>query len=95
MALVRRTYPSSRTAIADADTVVAPPEGAYLTDGTTLFCVGQALSDSVDGESLLELEDCASGDVVLCPTRVLSTLGLRVLTPAIGIGSDRGEARNA
>jgi len=95
MDILRRTRPAGQAAIADDDAVVAPPEGAYLTDGTTLFCVGHALSDSVDGELLLELEDCASSDVVLCPIRVLSALGLRPVTPAIGVCADCGEAQRA
>lgn len=65
------------------DTVWAPSPGSYLTDGATLFCVTYAISDSANGELYLELEDCGTLEIVLCPVRALTERGLRAVTPAI------------
>ena len=76
--------------MSDEETVGAPFEGAYLTDGAKLFYVGHTLADSVNGELLLELEDCGGSDVVLCPARAVRAMGLRSVTPAIGVSANRG-----
>lgn len=47
----------------------APSVGAYLTDGRALFRVADALSSR--GELLLELEDCGTLELVLCPVRTV------------------------
>ncbi len=61
----------------------APPPGAYLTDGTALFHVAHAISDTASGEMYLELEDCSTLEVVLCPARAVARCGLRSVTPAL------------
>jgi len=65
------------------DTVWAPSIGGFLTDGTALFRVAHALSDNAKGELLLELEDCGTLEVVLCPARAVTELGLRSVTPSL------------
>jgi hypothetical protein len=85
MALLPRTYESRRSATPNDGTVWAPSCGAYLTDGAALFCVGHTLSDSANGHLFLELEDCASGDVILCPARAVAASGLRPVKPATGV----------
>lgn len=62
------------------ETVWAPAAGAYLTDGLALFCVADAISNR--GELFLELENCASYELILCPARTVARLGLRSVTPA-------------
>ncbi len=85
MGLLPRTYQSRQTPIAEQDTTWAPSGGAYLTDGAALFCVGHVLSDRANGELFLELENCDSGDVILCPSGAVSALGLRSVTPAAAL----------
>lgn len=60
-------------------TVWAPPTGAYLTDETGLFRVADAFSSS--GELFLELENCTTLSLVLCPARTVASLGLRTVIP--------------
>lgn len=62
----------------------APAIGAYLTDGATLFQVQRLLAGRSRREILMELQDCATLDLVLCPVRPLTELGLRLVsgTPA-------------
>lgn len=64
------------------DAVWAPSPGAYLTDGATLFRVEHALADSDTGELFLELEDCVTMKMLLCPARAVTASGLRSVTPA-------------
>ncbi len=65
------------------ETTWAPRAGAYLTDGGTLFRVEHTLADNVNGELFLELEDCSTLEVVLCPARAIGALGLRAVMPAL------------
>ncbi len=85
MSLLGRTNNRTHTAAGVEDTLWAPSAGAYLTDGATLFCVGHTLSDNVNGELFLELENCRTSDVVLCSARAVAELGLRPVTPAIAV----------
>jgi len=57
----------------------APTTGAYLTDGGALYRVAHLLSEGPGGETFLELEDCSTLELVLCPLR--TALGLRSVTP--------------
>lgn len=61
-------------------TVWMPSPGVYLTDETTLFRVADIHSHG--RETLLELEDCATLDIILHPARLLDRLKLRTITPA-------------
>jgi hypothetical protein len=65
--------------------ISVPPTGAYLTDGETLFCVVHALTEEVRGELFLELEDCSTLEVVLCPASAIQRLGLRPVKPALTV----------
>jgi hypothetical protein len=89
VALLSRSDKSSQTAAVGEESVSAPPAGAYLTDGTTLFYVEHSLSDTANGELFLELEDCVTSDVVLCPARAVMAMGLRAVTPQIALRDDR------
>ncbi len=67
--------------------------GTYLTDGRSLFRVQHAITEA-DGldleEPLLELEDCATLELILCSAGALERLGLRPVDPsAEGQGSGR------
>jgi hypothetical protein len=70
--------------------------GTYLTDGRSLFRVQHAITES-DGlhldEPLLELEDCATLELILCSAGALERLGLRPVDPSEdGRGGARGPA---
>ena len=58
--------------------------GTYLTDGRSLFRVQHAITEA-DGlhldEPLLELEDCATLELILCSADALERLGLRPVNP--------------
>ncbi|HWG09157.1 MAG TPA: hypothetical protein VN672_09130 [Solirubrobacteraceae bacterium] len=61
--------------------------GSYLTDGRSLYRVVHAITAGVDGDRLLELEDCRTLELALCPYHVLNQLSLRVVgrtPPALG-----------
>jgi hypothetical protein len=57
----------------------APAIGAYLTDGATLFQVQRLLAGRSRHALLMELQDCATLDLILCPVRPLAELGLRLV----------------
>lgn len=65
---------------ASDEKVWAPPTGAYLTDETGLFRVADVFSNA--GELFLELENCTTLGLVLCPARTVAKLGLRMVIPA-------------
>jgi hypothetical protein len=58
----------------------APRPGTYLTDGTSLFRVGEILG----GEEglLVELEDCATLETVACSPRLMARAGMRPVEAA-------------
>jgi hypothetical protein len=57
----------------------APAIGDYLTDGATLFQVQRLLGGRSRRALLMELQDCATLDLILCPVRPLTELGLRLV----------------
>jgi hypothetical protein len=57
------------------------PEGAYVTDGASLFRVAHAIRDPRGGEVILELEDCRTLEVILCSASVVAELRLHMVTP--------------
>ncbi len=61
----------------------APSPGSYITDGAALFHVAHTISDPAGGELYLELEDCSTLEVTLCPARAVAGSGLRPVTPAL------------
>jgi hypothetical protein len=69
------------------ETAPAEPSGTgtYLTDGRSLFHVQHTITEA-DGlhleEPLLELEDCATLELILCSAGALERLGLRAVEPS-------------
>lgn len=53
----------------------------YLTDGRVLFHVERTLLDDPHGELLVELEDCATLELIVCSARSVAELGMRPVTP--------------
>jgi hypothetical protein len=68
---------------------IVPPEGSYMTNGGTLYRVERHLTDSAGVEALLELEDCATLELVLCPARPAAVLGLRLVFPQADAAAGR------
>lgn len=58
------------------------PDGSYLTDGKTLFRVERTLVDGPQGELFVELEDCATLELIFCSARSLAELDFRIVQPA-------------
>ncbi len=59
--------------------------GTYLTDGRSLFRVQHAITEAEGlhlDEPLLELEDCATLELILCSAGALERLGLRPVSPS-------------
>lgn len=77
----RAANPSPPAAPTLTDTISAPPDGAYVTNGDKLFHIEVTLWDNAKGEPLVELEDCATLELILCPARAVAALGLRSVTP--------------
>jgi hypothetical protein len=66
----------------DGDTSMpAPFDRGYLTDGETLFHIERTVLDGPKGELLVELEDCATLELIVCSTRSVADLGLRPVKP--------------
>ena len=61
----------------------ALPDGAYLTDGKTLFRVERTLVDGPQAELFVELEDCATLELIFCSARSIAELGLCIVQPAL------------
>jgi hypothetical protein len=58
-----------------------PLESGYLTDGRTLFHVERTLVDNPHGELLIELEDCATLELIVCSAKSVAELGMRPVKP--------------
>jgi hypothetical protein len=58
-----------------------PLDRSYLTDGDRLFHVERTLIDNAHGELLVELEDCATLDLLVCSACSIAELGLRPVQP--------------
>lgn len=59
----------------------ALPDGAYLTDGKTLFRVERTIVDGPQGELFVELEDCGTLELIFCSARSIAELDLRAVQP--------------
>ena len=57
-------------------------EGTYVTDGASLFRVANAIRDTRRGELLLEIEDCRTLELTLCPADAVVSLALETVVPA-------------
>lgn len=71
---------SSGTNAAD-DPSSIPLGGGYVTDGETLFHIERTLVEDMRGDLLVELEDCATLELIVCSTRAMAHLGLRPVRP--------------
>jgi len=83
MPRVRQTNPRHRA----KDVRPVRLDRGYLTDGTMLFHVERTLLDDPHGELLVELEDCATLELIVCAAQSVAELGMRPvqpLTPAAG-----------
>ncbi len=56
-------------------------QSGYLTDGRALFHVERTLLDDPHGELLVELEDCATLELIVCSARSMLELGMRAVEP--------------
>ncbi|HEX5307500.1 MAG TPA: hypothetical protein VFW38_00275 [Solirubrobacteraceae bacterium] len=80
MARVHQGRPETRPA--DGQQPPYPLNSGYLTDGRTLFHVERTLLDDPHGELLVELEDCATMELIVCSARSVAELGMRPVIPA-------------
>jgi hypothetical protein len=64
-----------------------PFDGEYLTDGETLFHIERTLVEDARGEVLVELEDCATLELIVCSSRAVTELGLRPVRPLARVPS--------
>jgi hypothetical protein len=70
------------------------PLGAYVTDGRSLFRIEHAIFEGAGGDLLVELEDCRTLELILCPARALDGLRLRaVAAPPRGREAAHGARR--
>jgi hypothetical protein len=60
------------------------PEGSYVTDGSSLFRVAHSIRDS-RGALLVELEDCRTLELILCPVEAMLDLRLAAVAPATAL----------
>jgi hypothetical protein len=65
----------------DAAELAVPFEGGYLTDGETLFRIERTLVKDAHGDLLVELEDCATLELIVCSAHTVTALGLRPVRP--------------
>lgn len=56
-------------------------DSGYLTDGRALFHVERTLLDNPHGELLIELEDCATLELIVCSAKSVAELGMRPVKP--------------
>lgn len=78
MARVHQTDPDTQ---AGEEFAANPLDSGYLTDGRVLFHVERTLLDSPDGELLIELEDCATLELIVCSANSVAELGMRPVKP--------------
>jgi hypothetical protein len=58
--------------------------GAYVTDGSALYCVGRVYVDRRSGGQFLELENCATMELSVWSGDELTDRMLRCVTPLDG-----------
>jgi hypothetical protein len=66
-------------AIVAGEELESLPLGAYVTDGHSLFRIEHAIFEGAGGDLLVELEDCRTLELILCPARALDGLRLRAV----------------
>ena|SRR5271170_1496685 len=62
-------------------TVPLPSVGDYVTDGSSLFWVFRILRNERYGKILVELEDCRTLDLILCPADALRRARVAAVLP--------------
>jgi hypothetical protein len=72
---------SQDRASAASDPSSIPFDEGYLTDGETLFRIERTLVEDARGDLLVELEDCATLELIVCSARAVAELGLRPVRP--------------
>ncbi len=82
MSRVNQTKGPDREGNANASSSV-PFEGGYMTDGETLFHIERTLVKDPRGNLLVELEDCATLELIVCSARSVADLGLRPVKPLV------------
>jgi hypothetical protein len=60
-----------------------PFDGGYVTDGETLFHIERTLIEAPHGNLLVELEDCATLELIVCAAQSVAELGLRPVQPLL------------
>lgn len=76
-----RLHQRTRGSYAEEDLLLAAPQNGYLTDGRALFHVERTMLDDPHGELLVELEDCATLELIVCSARSVAELGMRPVLP--------------
>lgn len=71
----------TQSAYAPSDPPSTPLESGYLTDGETLFHVERMLLEDARGDLLVELEDCATLELIVCSAHTVAALGLKSVQP--------------
>jgi hypothetical protein len=80
---MRRAGPagSSNQESSAGESSAMPFDGGYLTDGEALFRIARTLVVDARGDLLVELEDCATLELIVCSARSVAELGLRPVQP--------------
>jgi hypothetical protein len=76
-----RVHQRTRGSYAEEDLLLGPLQSGYLTDGRALFHVERTLVDDPKEELLVELEDCATLELIVCAASSVAELGMRSVTP--------------
>jgi hypothetical protein len=76
-----RLHQGARGSFAEEDLLLGPLQSGYLTDGRALFHVERTLVDGPNGDLLVELEDCATLELIVCSARAVLELGMRPVQP--------------
>jgi hypothetical protein len=76
-----RLHQRTRELQTEEERLFGPLQSSYLTDGRALFHVERTLMDDPDGELLVELEDCATLELIVCSARSVAELGMRPVHP--------------
>lgn len=63
------------------ETLEGALDRGYLTDGRALFHIERTLIDGPHRELLVELEDCATLELIVCSAQSVAELGMRPVTP--------------
>jgi hypothetical protein len=75
-----QTESQAWTSVAE-DPSSIPFDGGYLTDGEALFHIERTLVRDARDDMLVELEDCATLELIVCSARSVAELGLRPVQP--------------